>query len=407
MPSVPSPGNQTKPRILIISGVVPSISRGGGCLAMHRHFVERADFEILVAGTELDSCSAANIHEIRQSRVAKRLRRGVLQRILFNLDFVLNWYVAPTELIAAAKSWKPDVVFTVPDNIHTGLAYQVAGAIGVPLVVNYQDLFPLSQFLPIGQRPFPAIAKWLMRRYRLLNHRADLVFYTSEGMRDWFGGARNGHVLYPIGAQFPVSQESPVKTSSRAKVVYAGNCYGAYGRMLLRLADHLQAHPSIEFSIYAAGNDWKSFDLERLQACGIYRGFIPFDKLKDVLLNADAFLTVMSFEALERSFVQTSFTTKWLDYAPCGKPVFVWGPSYSSAAVFACESRCGAVISEDDPTAVARAIEDALADPEATLSLSESSIRVAKEKLSASSIHQILVQLLNMLLSESRNSEIA
>ena len=61
---------------------------------------------------------------------------------------------------------------------------------------------------------------------------------------------------------------------------------------------------------------------------GIYLGFRPPHEAASVLAGADALLVVMSFEPEHRRFMQTSFTTKFLDYTAFCKPIVVWGPEY-------------------------------------------------------------------------------
>jgi hypothetical protein len=357
---------------------------------LHRHFVGRDDFEVLVAGTELAGCTASDIITLPTSRIGKRLRRTVFGRFLRNVDYLRNWYWLPSAIKRAARKWQPDLVFTVPDNLHAGWAWRLANSLDVPLVANFQDLFPLSRFIKGNQRPYPWVSRWLMDRFRRLHNQADLVLHTSEGMQDWFGKHPNGQVLYPIGSEVEVAQPECGRPRGRIVLVYAGNCYGAYGRMLLRLANCLSGHSRISFRIFAAGNDWSGADVDRLVAAGIYAGFVPFEKLRTELARADAYLTVMSFEPDEEAFVRTSFTTKWLDYAPCAKPVFVWAPAYSSAALFAKQNSCGIVVGCDEPECLVNSVEETMGDPERVAAISAASAAVAVGKLSASAIHGLL-----------------
>jgi hypothetical protein len=379
-----------RPRVLIVSGVVPALGRGGGCIALHRHFVERQDFEVAVVGAEVDACTAPVIARIRESRLGHRLRRSRFKRFFNNLRYARGFLGLYREMDAEVSKWRPDLVFTVPDNFHTGIARRLARKLGVPLVVNFQDLFPLSQFVPPDKRPYPAVSRALMRGFHELDQAAALSLYTSEGMRDWFGQKANSQVLYPIGAEVEASALPAVPTGGSLRVVYAGNCYGAYGRMLLRLAEKAAVDTRLDLRIFAAGNDWPSATVARLAAAGIYRGFVAFEQLRSELLEADAFLTVMSFEPKEEPFVQTSFTTKWLDYAPCARPVFVWGPAWSSAAKFAGENHCGIVIDVDDAATVVDKMVSIAEDPTDYQRFAEASRRVAGGRLAADSIHQQL-----------------
>jgi len=187
-------------------------------------------------------------------------------------------------------------------------------------------------------------------------------------------------------------------------VTYAGNCYGAYGRMLLRLANTLENQDWVVLNIFAVGNDWSAADVQRHTASGIYRDFKPFGELQQEFSDSDAFLCVMSFEITERPFVETSFTTKWLDYAPYSKPVFVWAPAYSTATKFAREFDCAYVIDTDDPNAVTARIKDAASHREQWQMLSRASERIATTELSPDGIHNLLVEELSRVVSRTAAS---
>ncbi|MEM6522308.1 MAG: hypothetical protein AAF693_00880 [Bacteroidota bacterium] len=239
---------------------------------------------------------------------------------------------------------------TVPDNIHTGFALSLSKKLQKPLIVNFQDLVPLSQFFPDYCRPYNWTRRFLMMKYFNLDRVANCSLYTSEGMRDYFGNQSKGKVMYPIGdfnyPKFEINQKD--SENDVFTLVYAGNCYGSYGRMLLRLAKRIIKTEGIHLKIFPVGRDWAEEEIELLRKENIYQSFLPFERLRKELRKADGFLTVMSFEENDKPFVQTSFTTKWLDYAPYGKPIFVWAPPYSSAAVFALEHSCGWVCSKND-----------------------------------------------------------
>jgi hypothetical protein len=391
-----------KPRVLLLSAVVP-VTSSGGRFALHRHFVEQRDFEVAVASLDPAGSTAERRFPIPLSPAVARLSRTRLARLAWNYQHLQSWWRVPPALVRFATEFSPDVVFTVPDNQHAGWALGLAQRLHVPLVVDFQDLFPLSRFLTPSHRPLPGMRAWLMAGFRRLNRRSDVAFYTSEGMRDWFGGHPNGHVLYPVGHfEKPVLPEPPPPRGLPIEVVYAGNCYGAYGRMLLALAQQVKRGDQIRLRIFAAGNDWPAAVRDEMVAAGIYCGFRPFAQLKTDLARADAFLTVMSFEPEETPFVRTSFTTKWLDYAPYGKPVFVWAPAHSTAAQFARQHGCGIVLEEPDAAAACRRMHAAANQPAAWQACGQAARRVSESVLDAGRIHALLVQELSKVAARSR-----
>ena len=381
-----------KYKILYISAVIPDTTSGGR-FAMYRHLILKNDFEVAVASTNHVDLPIDNQFTIRRNRLIERIRRTKLCRFIYNLEYIINWVYVPKKLLEFAVKFKPNAILCVVDDWHIGLAYQLAKYLNIPLIVNFQDLFCLSQFVPVRTRPYPLTTSWLIQRYHYINQFANLVFYTSVGMREWFGNSKQGHILYPIG-DFQIEKYVNQKQcpQDKIKIVYAGNCYGAYGRMLLELAEYALQCQHIQLKIFAAGNDWLPSKLEQMTQAGIYQGFKPFALLKEQLEQADAFLTVMSFEKEEEVFMRTSFTTKWLDYVPYGKPVFVWGPEYSTACNFAKKYQSGTVCLEQNPKLLIQVITETASNSRAWDEACESSIQVANTVLNAEQIHHLFVE---------------
>ena len=65
----------------------------------------------------------------------------------------------------------------------------------------------------------------------------------------------------------------------------------------------------------------------------------------------------MSFEKEMRRFMTTSFPSKILDYCRYGKPLFFWGPEYSTAVQFARSQNLGPAVCDPDPAACVLQIE--------------------------------------------------
>jgi hypothetical protein len=388
-------------RILYISSILPDTSCGAH-IAIYRHFVLKQDFDVAVCGYVSDNALVTEKFTLARPRLFARIFKTRFSRIAYNVEYFFNWHYVPASLEAYARRFDPDAIFTVPDNMHSGLAFGLSRKLGKPLIVDFQDLFPISKFIPAFMEPYPWMRRYLMRKTIYLERHADLAFYTSEGMLRFFQGNKNGHVLYPIGdfelASTPARSGPP---SARLKLVYAGNCYGAYGRMLLSFAKLVRNSPDIDFKIFPVGKGWSDSDIAEMTAAGIYQSFLPFAELKKQLESCDAFLTVMSFEEGERPFVSTSFTTKWLDYAPLGKPIFVWAPDYSSATIFAKKYHCGIVTSTPEPGDLLRSLRETAADATRWNELGKTARNVSQDVLNPEKIHELLVREVNKLLSSN------
>jgi glycosyltransferase involved in cell wall biosynthesis len=387
-----------KNRILYISSVVPSTLCGAD-LAIYRHLVIRNDYEVAVAS--INAHNAVNDHKffIRTPRLFLLIKKLGFIRLFANFEYIINWFFFPPGLLDFARKFNPDIILTVPDSYHTGYAYLLAKKLKIPLAVNFQDLTPLSQFFSKETAPYNRTRNFLMKKYHFIHDKADLVFYTSEGMKQYFGHHKNGHVLYPLGdLKEPEKSEDTRTLNKPVEIVYAGNCYGAYGRMLLRFAKAVKNSETIKLKIFPVGKGWTDEEIKEMTDAGIYQSFKPFAELIKDFKRADAFLTAMSFEDPEKTFVKTSFTTKWLDYAPYGKPIFVWGPEYSSGVVFATKYDCGIIVKHDNAEMLKDTVYNLAEDPERWNYYGKQAHHVSREVLNAEKIHSVFKTEINKLI---------
>jgi hypothetical protein len=210
-------------------------------------------------------------------------------------------------------------------------------------------------------------------------------------MKNYFPARSRSAVLYPLGDSKKKELEAlPHYQNKEFTIVYAGNCYGAYGRMLLKLAKAIKVTPGIHLKIFPVGKGWSEEDIKEMTEAGIYKSFLPFPELQLEFAKADAFLTVMSFEEPEKPFVSTSFTTKWLDYAAYGKPVITWSPEYSSSNVFASQHQSAVIIDVDDPMKVIEKI--LLLSKEEIAFYSCKSKKISAELFNPDTIHEVFLK---------------
>ncbi len=376
-----------KLKVLIVSSIFPSKNGGGGRLAMHRHFFERNDFDVRVACVDdLEE----GLSGIQLRPPLKRFRQTRFGRLARNLSYLFSGLMS-RQVEEYAATWRPDIVFGVPDLEHIGLQRKIARRFSIPFVADFQDIFPVSSFLPEIIKPYGPVSKILLKWYHLLAKEAHAVLHTSQGMKDFFASDPKSLVLFPLGEQVEIAPPSPSKEGPW-RIVYAGNCYGAYGQMMLKVAKQiLEQEPLLDLEIYTMGNDWSPSDVEKYSDEGILKGFLPFAELNERLEKADAFLTVMSFAPTDRLFVETSFTTKWLDYAPKAKPIFVWGPEDSSAAKFARKTNAGVVTASPEVSRLIEQIWLTMNDLNQHEQLCKAAIQVANNDLNPLRIHQILI----------------
>lgn len=378
-----------KPRILYIAWTPPSTD-SGACLAMRRHLVERKDFETLVLTNhrffvpEIRShCSVRPVWLERAMRT--RFRRLIRQSEML---FLGRWML--TTALKLASEFKPDLVFTIPDNDVSWCAYLTAQRLKLPLVTNFQDWWPQNQYWSESERPFLPVRRLLERRFRRMYAASELAFCTSEGMKEFLGAHRNAVTLFPCPSSAPtnVSVASAPDGSKPLRVVYAGTIASDYGQSVLSLARQLAGSPKFQLLVYGANPDWNHADVSWAKAQGIYQGFIPHEELRAILASADVFLAIMSFERRSEIMSRVSFTTKFLEYTQYGRPIVVWGPPYCQPVLVATKTLAGLPVESPDPAAVVSAFERLTTESEYKR-YTEGALRAAKTFFAPDYIHEV------------------
>lgn len=352
-------------RLFYLAWTPPS-ENGGACLAMRRHLVLRSDFELFVVTSSPFHDEQVPSLPMPRHALLKRISNTRFSRLVHQFEMLVEPCRIPRSVLDVAKAFRPDAILTVADNTISWTAYRLARRLNVPLITNFQDWWPRGQFSLDLQKPFPPVRSHLERRFRSLYHRSALAFCTSQGMMDYLGPHSNARVLFPSPAprdpSYVPTFEIPAPGRPR-RIVYAGTIINAYGRAVLELARRLRGDSRYEFQVYGPQPDWPTRDLEWMRDEGIYRGLLSHKELQDRLRKADVFLVVMTFDEQLRTMMETSFTTKFLEYSQYGKPIIVWGPPYCQPVkLISSGEAAGIVVTEPSPGAVVSALEDLESD---------------------------------------------
>lgn len=391
-----------KPRILYVAWTPPN-RKSGATLAMRRHFIEHDDVDVMVATSgEFAEPGIPTLH-LSNPAWFDRLGRTRFWRAVRNFEITCRAGILPAELIEAAETFKPDAIFTVADLTLSEAARKLAQRLKVPLISNFQDWWPRGIFYYDGERPFGFLVPHLEKRFRRLCRESDLVFCTSEGMKEFLGPHPNSHVLYPIGAEergSPATEaEIPLKpVGGKKRLLYTGTAFGSYGAMLKSLAKLLENSETWELVIYGARPDWPEAEIEAAEQSGLYRGFLPFEKLKAELRSADACLSVMSFDPALEVMMRTSFTTKVLDYCSAGRPVIMWGPGFCSPVRLVKARYAGLTVESPGPEGVVDCLRRLREEPELGATLAAGASELARNDLAHDRVHGVFVSQIQRLL---------
>lgn len=367
----------------------------GGAMAFYRHFVERQDFEIFVA-TDDENVRKYNppypVLIFKPPAWLERISRTRLSRWAHSYKHLMAGRFIPPRVLAAAKEFRPDLIFTIAGSWGwtTQMAQQLARELNVPLVGSFNDWFDFGIIV------HPWLRSMLEKKYRAFYQSCDLAWCTCEGMREELGQHPNARVLYPIGATLqPAAQNAAPSPNGKSRfvVAFAGNLGNWYGKMLEELITAAPVpHPDIEFRIFGSNASWSPEFDQLAKANGIFRGHLPFDKLRSEMAAVDAALLVMGFGPECALTERTSFKTKFLDYLSFEKPILVWGPEYCSAIRYAREFDSAETCVKPDSAEMFETILSLARNRERQVSLVSNARRMYNDRFHPDNIHAEFVR---------------
>jgi hypothetical protein len=371
---------------------------------MHRHLVERTAFELhVVSNAEFSDDLLVHtplrlpyaIWRLRKTRFGPRLAAWMT-------DYEnLVWPLTPKrDLDAAIETFRPQVILTLAECGLCHIARRAAQRYKLPLVGLFLDWFPVGR----GYYGHAWTQALLSRRYRELYTACDLAFCTSDGMQEMLGPHPNSHVVYPMPGRDCAPEECQPPRTGKFRVAYVGGVGGSRGRMLCSLMEKIEMTSDMEIIVAGLGADWPKPLLQRAEARGTYLGFKRPEQAAPVLAAADALLVVMGFEKELELFMRTSFTTKFLDYVPFGKPVILWGPEYCDPIRFARKHGGALVVNQNDPDAIISACRQIARDVERREQLSQEASRLHQTLFNPDRLQEVFVGEIEKLVGSRRGA---
>jgi glycosyltransferase involved in cell wall biosynthesis len=380
----------SKTRVLLVS-LAPPQNDCGVRVVLHRHLVERNPFELHVA-TSADYYNGQPpgekitlppvLHRLRKSRFGPQLAPWLT-------DYEnLIWPLAvPATLDKAIVNFQPEVILTLAENSLCHLAAKAAKKHRLPLAGLFLDWFPIMK--PHFGHAWTQ--KLLSRRYRELYRQCDLAFCTSDGMQEILGAHPNSHVIYPMPGRHRAPENISPPKDGRFRLVYVGSVQNFYGRMICAAIEKFSAAADLEIIVVGPNADWPAEILERAKAKGVYLGFKPPEEAATVLAGADALLVVMSFEPEHRLFMETSFTTKFLDYTAFAKPIVLWGPEYCTPVRVVRRDGGALLVSTPNPDEVVCACRQIASDNSVRARLSNEARRLNENLFNPDRLQNVFV----------------
>src|SRR5207253_7297881 len=171
----------------------------------------------------------------------------------------------------------------------------------------------------------------------------------------------NALVVYPVSTLAGRCEEK-CDFEPPLRVAYFGNL-ADYGPLIEKALRALKSSDQGRLEVFGPSPLWTAGAEDEFRSRGVYHGFIPSNKLTESLQKFQAALVAMSFAPSHRRRMTTSFPSKMIDAMRLGLPVVIWGPEYCSAVKWARSGERALCVTDPNPSAIRRALEDLAASP--------------------------------------------
>ena len=306
---------------------------------------------------------------IQRSYVWIRPKPGLMGRILLDGSFAL------TSFFQALNGWRPDVILLTAPPLPVSVPAALLGWLrNCPVVLNLQDILPeaavhtglLKNKLVI--RVFELLEQFAYRT-------ASRVSVITDGFVDNLvskGVPKDKITCISNWVDVNFVRPLPKKNNpfraahqldDKFVVLYSGNIGLTQGlETVVEAAKHLRHIPDIAFVIVGESKALEELQ-KRCQASGVDNVLLlplqPRDKLPEMLAAADVGLIVQ-----KRNMISFNMPSKIQVVLASGRPIVASVPPAGTAAKAVRQSRGGLVVTPEDPTALASAIQDLYNNPD-------------------------------------------
>jgi len=333
-------------KVLVISSVVPNARGSGGELVLYRQLKSNPEIH----------CEVVSWKEfpLRLKAIGKLGDIGF--RSVSRAWECLFPVLPPLEMLhESIHSFRPDVIVTVTHGWWHIQARTVAKKFGLPLVSFFQDWWP----------DFPEVPSVFRSRveqeFRKTCAASDVAICVSDGMRRELGEPSNAFVLHDIPSITKRERPRP-DIELPLRIAYFGNL-SEYGPLVESALHVVNGSDRARLEVFGPGPHWSSGAEDEFRSRGVYHRFIPSNELAESLQNFQAALVVMSFDTALRRRMTTSFPSKMIDAMQLGLPVVIWGPEYCSAVTWCRGGERALCVTDPNPLALRRTLEELAASP--------------------------------------------
>ena len=260
----------------------------------------------------------------------KKIQKSAFKMNIRNMVWNSNFWFSKS-LKNQIKEFSPDIVLLQVGDLpyHYKFARKISETYSIPLVIYSTEDYALKDYdyiKGISKKTFwfnhlhSKQFKELKKAYSV----SKLNVFNSELLKDEtckYFDVKNANVFYMGSDLTPVEKHD----NDINEIIYAGNLGLGREDSLIEMAKVLEKSgkkikyygviqtPEIQSKINTAKN---------IECCG----FVPYEKLKDIIHNSDLILHVESFDNYYQKDLRFSFSTKIADSLCSGVPFFMYAP---------------------------------------------------------------------------------
>jgi glycosyltransferase involved in cell wall biosynthesis len=372
-------------KVLVLSSVIPNALGSGGELVLHRHLKSNPQIQSEVLSWQRFPFRLKVIGKLRELGFRSASR-----------SWECLFPVLPSGKMIQHQihSFRPHVLVTVAHGWWHIQARRIASQFKLPLVCFFQDWWPDFPEIPAAFRAR------VEQEFRKTCAESDVAICVSDDMHRELGEPKNALVLHDAPS-LPQWHTSTREAELPLRVAYFGNLF-EYGPLIENALRTLNGSDRVRLEVFGSNPLWTSGAIDDFRSRGLYRGFITPDQLAESLQNFQGALVVMSFAPSHRRRMTTSFPSKMIDAMQLGLPVIIWGPEYCSAVKWARRGERALCVTDPNPSAIRRALEELAASPVEQERLAKSSREAAGTDFNHKRIQAQFVDVLRRAIQMNR-----
>lgn len=369
-------GNSLKPKFYLISSVLPDETKTGGEIVLHRHFVQRHDFDFQVVNIPRKVSGPFAALERSRFRTYVRAFTG--------------WYES-FDLSGIRSLPEPAFVLTVAHGRDCFAAAKAARYWNVPLVTIFHDWYPASSGV------HPALQSFPDQEFRKLYRQSALALCVSREMKDMLGSHSNAVVFPPIPS---AAKTEPVTEQSKSipTILYSGFCGGAYHQMLRVVMD-----TSAKLNVRVTITGMESGNLGESSSNVDVRGFLSESEFSRVFAGSDILLVLLNFDERNRRHFSTHFPSKLIEYCGKGKLIGILGPSYATSIRWAREMEAAVYSINNDVDAFIKELTGVYQNVDLRNRYIANALEIYNKEYRPDIVQEKLVKLVGEVLNERAN----